>query len=97
MMIDFGAVHRAALPQLPSLLREWLPDGRRRGREWVARNPRRHDAHLGSFSINMNTGRWADFATGDRGGDVVSLHAFLSGSGQAEAARDLAAKLGIKL
>jgi hypothetical protein len=41
----------------------------------------------------VKTGRWADFATGDRGGDPVSLAAFLAGIGQAEAARRLAAML----
>ena len=43
----------------------------------------------------MVTGRWADFATKDKGGDIVGLAAFLSGSGQAEAARNLANMLGI--
>jgi hypothetical protein len=60
---------------LPSLLKTWLPDGVRRGSEWVARNPRRSDRHPGSFSINLPTGRWADFATGDVGGDPISLAA----------------------
>ena len=36
-------------------------------------NPRRADRHLGSFQINVRTGKWADFATGDRGGDLISL------------------------
>jgi hypothetical protein len=61
----------------------------------VARNPRRQDRHLGSFRVNLRTGRWADFATGDRGGDVVSLAAFLAGISQADAARHLARMLGI--
>ncbi len=33
---------------------------------------------------------WSDFATGDRGGDPVSLIAYLDGCGQVEAARHLA-------
>ena len=40
--------------------------------------------------------RWADFATGDKGGDVVSLAAYLSGTGQTEAARALADMLGVR-
>jgi hypothetical protein len=95
-MIDFARVNDAALGALPSLLVRWLPDGRREGAEWVARNPRRADRHPGSFRINMTTGKWADFATGDRGGDVVSLAAFLAGIGQAEAARNLADMLGVR-
>ena len=71
--LDFGRVNAAALTVLPSLLGRWLPDGRKQGAEWVARNPMRSDRRPGSFSVNTRTGRWADFATGDRGGDVVSL------------------------
>ncbi len=94
--IDFGAINAAALAALPALLQRWLPDGRVQGREYVARNPTRHDRKAGSFRINTQTGKWADFATGDRGGDVVSLAAYLSGSGQADAARELAAMLGVR-
>jgi hypothetical protein len=95
-MIDFDGINRAALAVLPSLLSRWLPDGRRLGREWVARNPRRADRRPGSFRINMHTGRWSDFATGDAGGDPVSLAAYLAGTGQAEAAKSLADMLGVK-
>ena len=49
--IDFGAVNRVALPYLPDLCARWLPDGRRRGHEYVARNPLRADQHPGSFSV----------------------------------------------
>jgi len=73
-----------------------LPGGRQQGNEWVARNPHRADKHLGSFSTNLRTGRWSDFATGDKGGDVVSLYAFLHDTSQVEAARALAEKLGVK-
>ena len=66
--IGFDCINRAALGILPALLSRWLPNGRREGREYVARNPRRTDRTLGSFKINLRTGRWADFATGDRGG-----------------------------
>ena len=93
--IEFEVVNRAALASLPHLLRCWLRDGRREGQEWVALNPRRKDKHLGSFKVNMKTGRWADFATGDRGGDVVSLAAYLHGLTQGEAARRLATILGV--
>ena len=94
--LDFDAVNRAALANLPALLHRWLPQGRVRGREYVALNPRRADRHLGSFRINLKTGRWGDFATDDKGGDVVSLAAYLSGTGQAEAAHALADMLGVR-
>src|SRR6478735_5322755 len=94
--IDFSAVNRAAVPHIPSLVQAWLPDGRRHGQEWVALNPRRHDRRLGSFSINLANGRWADFATGDKGGDLISLAAFIFGTSQVEAARTIAAILGVR-
>ena len=93
---DFNRINTTALANLPTLLARWLPDGRREGNEYVARNPRRLDRRPGSFRINLCTGKWADFATGDRGGDPVSLAAYLAGMGQAEAARNLAAMLGVR-
>lgn len=93
--IDFARINSAALAALPALLGRWLPDGKREGHEWVARNPRRSDREPGSFKVNMNTCRWCDFATGDRGGDPVSLAAYLFNIRQGEAASRLAAMLGL--
>jgi hypothetical protein len=96
--ISFERVNRAALPVLPSLLGRWLPGGRIAGDEYVALNPLRRDHRPGSFRVNMRTGRWADFAIPHaRGGDVVSLAAYLGDIGQAEAARRLALMLGIEV
>lgn len=93
--LDFAAVNRAALACLPALLSRWIPDGRIVGSEWVARNPRRTDRRPGSFKVNVHSGRWADFATGERGGDPVSLAAYLANIGQADAARELGRSLGV--
>jgi hypothetical protein len=93
--LHFRSVNDAALAVFPALLLRWLPNGRRQGREWVALNPKRPDRRLGSFRINMTTGRWADFATGDAGGDPVSLAAYLFDLRQGEAAQRLAGMLGI--
>ena len=95
--MDFDRINAAALAVLPGLLRRWLPDGRLAGREFVARNPRRNDTKPGSFSINVSTGRWADFASGDKGGDALSLAAYLFDLSQAEAARRLADMLGVEV
>ena len=94
--IDFKYINCVALNALPSLLDRLLPGGRIEGHEYVALNPKRADRHLGSFRVNVNTGRWADFAVANaRGGDVVSLVAYLDGIRQIEAAQELAAMLGI--
>lgn len=93
--IDFAAVDTAAKSVLPVLLQRWLPDGRREANEWVACNPRRDDRTPGSFKINLRTGCWADFATGDKGGDVISLAAYLFNLSQVEAAQCIASMLGL--
>src|SRR4051794_3869993 len=93
--VDFARVNLAALQALPALLRRWLPAGRLQGREFTALNPRRPDRRPGSFRVNTSTGRWSDFATGDCGGDPISLAAYLFGLSQADAAGRLANMLGI--
>lgn len=93
--IDFGRVNGAALARSVAVVRGLLPEGRMEGHEYVARNPLRPDRRLGSFKVNISTGRWADFATGDGGGDLVSLAAFVSGLPQREAAIRLAESIGV--
>ena len=96
--IDFAGINRAALARVLDLLGRWLPDGRLNAREYVARNPRRADRRAGSFRVNVDSGRWADFAVaGASGGDIVSLAAYLAGVSQGEAARELADMLGVPL
>lgn len=95
-VIDFAAINAAAMRVLPALCRRWAPGGAIVGREYVARNLRRADRRPGSFKVNVATGAWSDFATGDAGGDPISLAAYLGGIGQAEAARALAEMLGLE-
>lgn len=95
--LDFKAVSAAALNQIESLLVSWLPDGKRAGHEYIARNPTRGDAKPGSFAINLNNCKWSDFATGDKGGDAISLYAYLHGIRQMEAAKEVAAQIGFSL
>ena len=92
--VDFAVIKVRCMSCFPSLLANWLPDGKRIGCEWVAKNPTRQDRRAGSFKINMDTGRWSDFATGDCGGDPISLYAYLTGLKQVEAARELRNQLG---
>ena len=94
--IDFQQVAALARANSVAVLGRLLPDGRRVGAEWIARNPRRVDRRPGSFQINLRTGRWCDFATGDKGGDLISLTAYLDAVPQAEAARRLCRVFGIE-
>ncbi|MBI4967824.1 MAG: hypothetical protein HZC25_06870 [Rhodospirillales bacterium] len=94
--VDFDAINRAALARLPDLLARWLPGGRTEGQEYTPLNPRRGDHRPGSFRINLRTGRWSDFATGDAGGDPISQGAYLFGLSQVESARRFADMLGVR-
>jgi hypothetical protein len=94
--IAFRRIAEAALGHADTIVRRWLPDGRREGAEWVAINPTRNDRRKGSFKVNIATGRWSDFATDDRGGDLISLASYLHRMSQAEAAVRVAAMLGIE-
>lgn len=93
--VAFARVNKAALSNAEAVVRGLLPDGRREGQEWVARNPLREDRRPGSFKVSLSKGAWGDFATGDRGGDLVSLAAFVTGLGQRDAAIRLGESLGV--
>lgn len=88
--IDFQALTKQAAHQLPAILQRFLPGGMVRGHEYIVCNPTRADRRPGSFKINLCTGQWADFATGDAGGDVISLIAYVTHSSQVDAAKALA-------
>lgn len=95
-MTNFDEINRAALASFPAVLARVLPGGKTIGRELVALNPRRADRRAGSFKVNRYNGKWCDFATGDKGGDPISLVAYLAGVSQLEAARLLAQMLGME-
>ena len=94
-LIDFERVNAAALRNAEAVVRALLPEGRREGAEWVARNPIRQHKRLGAFKVNLNIGKWGDFGEGDFGGDLVSLAAYVTGLQQREAAIRLADSLGV--
>ena len=94
--IDFQEIHRIALTRVDDVLARFVPGGTRQGAEYIAKNPTRTDANPGSFKVNCNTGVWADFATGDKGRDVVSLVAYATGTRQIEAGRALTTYLFIE-
>lgn len=86
-----------ALSRSDSIVTTLLPNGKREGNEWVALNPNRTDKSLGSFKINLNTGIWTDFATGEKGGaDFVSLVAHLQNLKPLKAANYLANMLNLE-
>ncbi|WP_239253341.1 VapE domain-containing protein [Candidatus Nitrotoga sp. M5] len=75
----------------------WLPGGRREGHEYKSLNPVRADRKVGSFSINVNTGAWADFADDAKGGDLISLYCYLNGMSPMDAAIEVAGLVGVSV
>ena len=94
MTSDFKNIADLAKSSSQTVVSYLCPHGKREGHEWVALNPTRPDTGLGSFKINLRTGKWADFSTGDRGGDLIALWAYIKGIGQYEAMQQIRALLG---
>ena len=92
--INFSEVKNFLKGHEEGLLRRLLPNGKKEGSEYVALNPRRNDRNLGSFRVNTRTCKWADFATGDKGGDIISLYAYIKGINQLNAAKELLRLIG---
>jgi putative DNA primase/helicase len=93
--IDFRAIASEGLKRSEDVLEVWLPGGKQVGQEYVVKNPKRADSSPGSFKINTTRGTWSDFATGDKGGDLVALIAYIEGTPQLKAAKRLADFLGV--
>lgn len=92
--IDFKGIARVALVQAEALLRQWLPEGTLNGGEYKSTNPTRSDKSPNSFSINIRSGVWSDFATGDSGNDLIGLYAYLNQFNQGKAAVEVARMVG---
>lgn len=93
---DFQGLAAALLSQARMLLTDWLPGGALTGKEYTCADLRGGPGR--SFSVNVNTGAWADFANTEvRGGDLISLYAAIHDIKQGEAARQLADRYGFRL
>lgn len=93
--IDFAGLALALLSRARELLPAWFPEGTLAGHEYQVGSLRGEAGS--SLSINMNTGKWADFADDAKGGDLVSLYAARDGIKNGEAAKRLAEKIGFNL
>lgn len=92
--INFSQVKNFLKGHEEGILRRLLPTAKKAGNEYIALNPTRNDKNLGSFRINTTTGKWADFATGDKGSDIISLYAYIKSVNQANAAKELLKLIG---
>lgn len=94
--INFSALADALLRMAHSLVPQWLPGGVQRGHEYQCADLSGGEGS--SCSVNLNNGRWADFAGSDEdtGNDLISLYAAIHNLGAGEAAIELARAHGLE-
>ncbi len=90
--LNFQKLNADLLSRSCDLLPQWLPNGRFKGRAFVAGSVRGEAGD--SLSVSVDKGIWKDFATGEGGGDLISLYAAIHGIKQGEAARRLMGDMG---
>lgn len=84
---------RLTSSHIEALCKAWLPDGKRQGGWYVSCAPWREDRNP-SLGVSLSTGRWKDFATGDRG-DMIDLSMRLFNDSLAETLEGFAEMLGL--
>lgn len=92
--IQYKALADALLPMADTQVPQWLSGGQRIGHEWKCGSLAGEAG--GSTSINLVTGAWADFATGEQGGDLLGLYAAIHSLTMAQAAVQLARELHLE-
>lgn len=86
--IQFGPLREALLADAENLVPRWLPGGQFDGHEYRCADLSGGHGH--SCSVNVKTGKWADFATGDQGNDLIGLYAAIHDLSNAKAAIQVA-------
>lgn len=92
--INFEALAAALLQMADSLVARWLPGGAQRGHEYQCGSL--SGGAGSSCSVNLTNGRWADFATDDKGNDLISLYARVNDLTMGKAALQLAREHGLE-
>lgn len=75
------------------------PGAYRHGHLWYTLNPGRADRRVGSFVVHMSgpkAGRWVDYASDPRGGDLIDLIALATGCNAREALSQARALVGLQ-
>ena len=92
--IPFDVIAAHLLSQAEHFCAQWLDGGKRHGHEFQGASTKQ--GGIGnSLSVNLNTGVWSHFASGEGGADLISLFAYLNGLKQGEAAVALMQQLNI--
>lgn len=91
--IDFERLASELSGRARDLVPSWLPGGKMQGREYCCGDLTGKPGD--SLRVNLDTGKWADFATDEKGGDLISLYAAIHRLSQIEAAKALVEKEGV--
>lgn len=92
--IKFADLAAALLARADTLVPAWLPGGKRNGHEYTCGSLQGGSGS--SLSVNLTTGQWADFASDEKGGDLVSLYAACHGLTMGKAALTVARDEGLE-
>lgn len=92
--IDFLKLASALASRARDLVPAWLPGGKLKGREYCCGDLTGKPGD--SMRVNIDTGKWADFAGNSKGGDLISLYAAIHNLSQIEAARALIESEGLQ-
>ena len=85
--INFERLAQSLLSRIREILPNWLSGGRIVGHEYTCGSIQGGPGD--SCKVNLNTGKWADFASTGKGGDLISLYAAIKGVSQIESAKEL--------
>jgi putative DNA primase/helicase len=92
--IKFAELADALLDRGAQLVLAWLPGGVQRGHEYVCGSLSGGSGT--STSVNLTNGRWADFASDEKGNDLISLYAAMHGLSMGKAAVQVAREEGLE-
>jgi hypothetical protein len=92
--IKFAELADALLSRADSLVPAWLPGGVQRGHEYACGSLSGGTGT--SCSVNLTNGRWGDFATDEKGNDLISLYAAINGLTMGKAAVQVAREEGLE-
>ena len=76
-MVNFEELKQQYKQYPIETLKKLVGNGKIEGGDYVALNPRRSDKKSGSFRIDIASGKFHDFATGDSGSSIIDLTAFV--------------------
>ena len=86
-------VREAVSRIVPAALQEWLPEGHVVGHYYACANL--NGGRGDSLKVDLRRGYWKDYASNEKGGDLIDLYAKTHGMDYKAALHELAGKLGV--